>query len=353
MRFRALLVAVLVCGSLITVPMKANAFTFGSYCIKLSSSEVNWQVPKTGGSELYRFSFKNTCQKVISSFQIDISEDISGGSFSQWNALGEIFTLQGVNPGQQGIAEISVDYLRYVTAQNKNKIYLRSVESEATQSGGATNTTNNISVLQITFSLTATSSTSSSSTKSNDGVLAKGFYSETANDDGAPVSASDIVGNIRRINVIHKSNGILQVAIDYWKVPNSNFITRIKWCAPEDVDYLSASNTNWCNPLSKNDLNFLMTFSPSKASKGMQAGIRKNFKGVSKKGSNSNQLVYTISGTALQTNTVGLIEVQMYYSSDTLVERTTTCSGSYAITCSTRSSNIFERDGVNVKLEQN
>lgn len=330
--------------------VSASAFTFGSYCIKLSSSEAKWQAPKVGGSEVYRFTFVNTCQKVVPSFQVDFSEDISNGNFSQWNTLGEIFTIQDVNPGQQGIVQISIDYVQYISAQYK--IYLRSVESMSTQSGVSTNTTNNITVQQITFSSSTTSSNSSVSPTINKGVLAKGSYSETSNDEGAPISTSDIVGNIRKISVTHNSNGTLVLAIDFWKLPNSNFATRIKWCTPEDVDYLSASNSNWCNPLSKNDLNFLMTFSPSMASRGMQVGVRKNFNGTSKKGSNSKQWIYTISGSGLKSSSVGLVEIQMYYSSDTLVQRTTTCSGQYSITCSTRSSNVFERDGVNVKLEQ-
>lgn len=349
MKIRVTLIAILIAGSSVITTINASAYTFGSYCIKLSSSSLKWQAPKAGGSELFRFTFTNSCQKVIPSFQVDISEDISGGSFSQWNTLGEIFTLQNVNPGQQGIVQISLDYIPYITAQNK--IYLRSIERESTENGGATNTTNNISVQQITFSSADTTNSSPSSATTSSGTLARGSYSETANDEGAPISSSDVVGNIRKVNISHKSNGTLQIAIDFWKLPNSNFITRIKWCTPEDIDYLSASNTNWCNPLSKNDLNFLMTFSPSNASKGMQVGVRKNFKGTSKKGSNPKQLVYTISGSGLKSNPIGLVEIQMYYSSDTLVERTTTCSGAYTITCSTRSSNIFDRDGVNIKLQ--
>ena len=349
MRFRALLVAVIVCGSLSLVPIKASAFTFGSYCIKLSSSEIKWQEPKSGGSEIFKFRFTNTCQKVIPTFQVDLSEDISGGSFSQWNTLGEIFTLLNVNPGQQGIAQISIDYIPYITARNKNRIYLRSVESEATQSGGVTNTTNNISVQQITFSSTASSSTLASSETSNTGILARGIYSETANDDGAPISSTDVVGNIRKVNVTHNSNGTLQVVIDYWKIPNSNFTTRIRWCAPEAFDDYDGMGI--CDSTNPNWLNYLMFFSPSTASKGTQAGVRKSFKGSSRKGKNSNQIIYTISGSSLKSGSVGLVEVLMLFSSSTFTERTTTCRGGYTITCNTRSSNIFERDQAHIKLE--
>ena len=350
MKIRALLVAVITCGSLVITPVNASAFLFGSYCIKLSSSEVNWQAPKSGGSEFFRFRFTNTCQKVISSFQVDISEDISGGSFSQWNTLGGIYTLQDVNPGQQGIAQISIDYIPYVTARDKNKIYLRSVESEVTQTSGITNTTNNVTVQQILFTSATKSSTLSSSESSNNGVLARGIYSETANDDGSPISSYDVVGNIRKINVTHNSKGTLLVVIDYWKVPNSNFTTRIRWCAPEAYDDYDGKGI--CDATNPNWLNYLMFFSPSTASKGSQAGVRKSFKGTSKKGKSSNQIIYTISGPSLKSDSVGVVEVLMLYSSSTFTERTTTCRGGYTITCNTRSSNIFERDAADVKLEQ-
>ncbi len=70
------------------------------------------------------------------------------------------------------------------------------------------------------------------------------------------------------------------------------------------------------------------------------------------KGNSSNQIIYMISGPGLKSGSVGLVEVLMLYSSSIFTERTTTCRGGYTITCNTRSSNIFERDEADVKLEQ-
>ena len=348
MRFRATLVAVVVFGSLIIPTVNASAFTFGSYCIKLSSPGIKWQAPKVGSSQIFRFTFVNSCQKVIPSLQIDFSEDISGGNFSQWNTLGEIFTLEEVAPGQRGNVQISISYIEYISAQDR--IYLRAVESESILNNGATNTTNNISAKKVIFSSSSVSTTPSSTSTSNNQYLARGSYSETANDDGAPISSSDVVGNIRRINVLHKTNGTLEVTIDYWKVPNSNFTTRIRWCAPDAFDDYDGMGI--CDPTNPNWLNSLMFFSPSKSSKGSQAGVRNSFKGTSRKGNSSNQIIYMISGSGLKSGSVGLVEVLMLYSSSTFTERTTTCRGGYTITCNTRSSNIFERDSADVKLEQ-
>lgn len=338
--------AVIVFGSLFVSPVNASAYTFGSYCIKLSSPSIKWQVPKVGSSEVFKFTYNNTCQKVIPSLQIDFSEDISGGNFSQWNTLGEFFTLEDVAPGQRGNVQISISYVEYISAQDR--IYLRVVESESTLSNGATNTTNNISVQKLV--LTSSNVSNAPSSTSNNQNLARGSYSETANDDGAPISSSDVVGNIRRINVIHKSSGALEVTIDYWKVPNSNFTTRIRWCAPDAFDDYDGMGI--CDPTNPNWLNYLMFFSPSNSIKGSQAGVRKSFKGTARKGNSSNQIIYTISGSGLKTGSVGLVEVLMLYSSSIFTERTTTCRGGYTITCNTRSSNIFERDSADVKLEQ-
>lgn len=345
MKFRATLVAVIVFGSIVIPPVNASAFTFGSYCIKLSSPGIKWQAPKVGSSEVFRFTFTNTCQKVIPLLQVDFSEDISGGNFSRWNTLGEIFTLAEVVPGQRGNVQISISYIEYISAQDR--IYLRVVESESILNNGATNTTNNISIQKAIFSSPSVSTAPSTTSTSNNQNLARGSYSETANDDGAPISSSDIVGNIRRINVIHKSNGVLELTIDFWKIPNSNFTTRVVWCSPDNLVDLELTNKQFCdaNP------NFMMFFSPSMSSSGAQAGVRKTFKGTSKKGSNSNQRVYTISGSPFKSASVVRVEVLMLYASATFTERTTTCRGGYTITCNTRSSNIFERDEVGVKLE--
>lgn len=346
MRYRAALVAVIVFGSLIIPPVNASAFTFGSYCIKLSSPGIKWEAPKVGSSQIFRFTFINSCQKVIPSLQIDFSEDISGGNFSQWNTLGEIFTLEEVAPGQRGNVQISISYVEYISAQDR--IYLRAVESESILNNGSTNTTSNISVIKVILSSSSVSTTPSTTSTSNNQNIARGSYSETANDEGAPISSSDVIGNIRRINVLHKSSGVLELTVDYWKIPNSNFTTRVLWCSPENVIDLELTNKQFCDA----NLNFMMFFSPAMSSSGAQAGVRKTFKGTSKKGSNSNQRVYTISGSPLKSASVVRVEVLMLYASATFTERTTTCRGGYSITCNTRSSNIFERDSADVKLEQ-
>jgi hypothetical protein len=222
------------------------------------------------------------------------------------------------------------------------------VESESILSNGATNTTNNISIQKAIFSSSSFSTAPSTTSTSNNQNLARGSYSETANDDSAPISSSDIVGNIRRINVIHRSNGVLELTVDYWKMPNSNFTTRFLWCSTDNVVDLELTNKQFCDT----NLNFMMFFSPAMSSSGAQAGVRKTFKGTSKKGSNSNQRIYTISGSPLKSASVVRVEVLMLYASATFTERTTTCRGGYTITCNTRSSNIFERDIADVKLEQ-
>ena len=101
-RFKLVLIAIFVTGNLVIPPLNANAFTFGSYCIKLSSSANTFQAPKAGGTEVFRFTFINNCQKTIPSYQVDFSEDISGGNFSKWHTLSDIFTLQNMGPNQQG-----------------------------------------------------------------------------------------------------------------------------------------------------------------------------------------------------------------------------------------------------------
>lgn len=162
MKLRAVLIAVIVLGSLVIPTASVSAFTFGSYCIKLSSPGIKWQAPKVGVSEVYNFEYVNTCQKTIPSFQVDFAEDISGGSFSQWNTISEIFTAQDIVAGERGKVQITFSYAQYISTQNK--IYLRSVESESELSGGGTNTTNNVSVQQVTFSATASSNNSPTST---------------------------------------------------------------------------------------------------------------------------------------------------------------------------------------------
>jgi len=144
------LVIILALLTLPAYPANANTFTFGSYCIKLSSSTVSWEEPKIGGYGVFSFSYLNSCQKIIPTVQVDLSEDISGGRTTQWNTLSDIFTVQNVNPGQQGTFQISMSYDKYVSAQNK--IYLRALERESISSGGTTTNTTNITIQNITFS---------------------------------------------------------------------------------------------------------------------------------------------------------------------------------------------------------
>jgi hypothetical protein len=150
MKFKATVIAMLVAGSLFLQPVNATAFTFGSYCIKLSSSTVSWQAPKIGSYEVFSFNFLNSCQKIIPIVEIDLSEDISGGSTSQWNTLSNIFTAQNVYPGQQGTLQIAIVYDKYISA--RNKIYLRALERESVSSGGVTTNTTNMTIQNITFS---------------------------------------------------------------------------------------------------------------------------------------------------------------------------------------------------------
>ncbi len=150
MKFKASITTLIFAGSLFLHPINANAFTFGSYCIKLSSATLNWEAPKIGGYGVFGFSYVNSCQKIIPTVQVDLSEDISGGRTTQWNTLSDIFTVQNVNPGQQGTLQISMSYDRYVSAQNK--IYLRALERESISSGGVTTNNTNITIQNITFS---------------------------------------------------------------------------------------------------------------------------------------------------------------------------------------------------------
>jgi len=148
MKSKAASITLIFAGSFFLQPI--NAFAFDSYCIKLSSSTVSWQAPKPGGNEVFSMSYINSCQKVIPSVEVDISEDISGGRTNQWNTLTDVFTLQNVNPGQQGMLQISISYDRYVSA--RNKIYLRTIERESTSNGGTTVNTINGLNQQIVFS---------------------------------------------------------------------------------------------------------------------------------------------------------------------------------------------------------
>ena len=184
-------------------------------------------------------------------------------------------------------------------------------------------------------------------------VLAQGNYSENANSDAAPFSKNDAIGNIKKLNVTQSSGGILKVTIDYWKLPSNNHTVRIRWCAPDQFDVYGDEELGICNNSDKDYLNNLVFFSPAKTTKSYQLGLRKSFSGSSKKGANANQWIYTIKGNSLISKPMGLVEVQMYYSSSIFTEVTTTCRGGYSITCNTRSSNVFEGDDAQVKLTSN
>lgn len=179
-------------------------------------------------------------------------------------------------------------------------------------------------------------------------VIAQGSFSENSNGEGAPISKSDAVGNIKKLNVVQSSDGTLKVTIDFWKLPRSNHTVRIRWCTPEQFEDYDGMGI--CNATDKDWLNNLVFYSPAKTSKGNQLGLRKSFVSSSKKGANSKQWVYTIKGASLAGKPMGLVEVLMLYSSTMFTEVTTTCRGGYSITCNTRSSNVFEGDEADVKL---
>lgn len=149
MRWKSGILVLLIFSSLIVQSSEANAFSLGSYCIKLSSASDSWQVPETGSFRSFNFTFVNSCQKTIPNLQIDFSEDISGGSTSRWNTLSDVFNIQNVNPGQQGSLQISLSYDKYISA--RNKIYLRVLERETITSGGNTTNTTNMTIQNITF----------------------------------------------------------------------------------------------------------------------------------------------------------------------------------------------------------
>lgn len=179
-------------------------------------------------------------------------------------------------------------------------------------------------------------------------IITQGSFSENANSERAPISKSDAIGNIKKLNVVQSSDGTLKVTIDFWKLPSSNHTVRIRWCTPDQFEDYGGMGI--CNSTDKNWLKNLVFYSPAKTSKGNQLGLRKSFVSTSKKGANGNQWIYTIKGASLAGEPMGLVEVLMLYSSTRFTEVTTTCRGGYSITCNTRSSNVFEGDEADVKL---
>jgi len=200
----------------------------------------------------------------------------------------------------------------------------------------------------VSLILMIISSTNVTTTASAAQVIAQGSFSENANSEGAPVSKLDAIGNIKKLNVVQASDGTLKVTIDFWTIPSSNHTVRIRWCAPDQFeDY---AGVGICYSTDKDWLNNLVFYSPAKTTKSHQLGLRKSFTGTSKKGTNSNQWIYTIKGASLAGKPMGLVEVFMLYSSTRFTEVTTTCRGGYSITCNTRSSNVFDGDEADVKL---
>jgi hypothetical protein len=186
------------------------------------------------------------------------------------------------------------------------------------------------------------------------GVVSTGSYSENANSDDAPTSRDDMAGNIKKVKAEHLANGTLRVTIDYWASPNSRYILKLKWCT-----YLSEFRRNvWtgddlsflCDVSDPNYSNYAVYFEPALSSKGNQLGLRKSFKGTTKRGVNRNQYIYTITGNLFKNTAVVGLAASMYYSSSTVERVTTSCTGSYSISCSTSRSSIFDVDEVLLEL---
>lgn len=187
-------------------------------------------------------------------------------------------------------------------------------------------------------------------------VISTGTYSEDANSDDAPISRSDMAGNIKKMKISQTTDGSLSITIDYWALPNNHYILGLRWCTyidefrhnawtGEDLSFLcDVSDPNWRN--------YVVYFEPALSSKGNQLGLRSTFKGTSKKGANKNQWVYTIKGNLFRSSVIVGVEASTSYSSDTVERVTTTCSGSYSITCSTSRSSLFDVDEVLVEMSQ-
>jgi hypothetical protein len=186
------------------------------------------------------------------------------------------------------------------------------------------------------------------------GIVSTGTYSENANSDDAPMSRDDMAGNFKKIKAEHLANGSLKVTIDYWAAPNNRYMLKLKWCT-----YLSEFRRNiWtgdnlsflCDVSDPNYSNYAVYFEPALSSKGNQLGLRKTFKGTTKRGASKNQYIYTISGNLFKNTAVVGLDASMYYSSSSLERVTTSCSGSYSISCSTSRSSIFDVDEVLLEL---
>jgi hypothetical protein len=186
------------------------------------------------------------------------------------------------------------------------------------------------------------------------GVISTGTYSENANSDDAPLSRDDMAGNFKGIKAEHLANGTLKVTIDYWAAPSNRYILKLKWCT-----YLSEYRRNiWtgddssflCDVSDPNYSNYAVYFEPALSTRGNQLGLRKSFKGTIKKGVNKNQYIYTVTGNLFKNSAVVGLDASMHYSSSSMERVTTSCSGSYSISCSTSRSSIFDVDEVLLEL---
>ena len=182
--------------------------------------------------------------------------------------------------------------------------------------------------------------------------ISYGRFTEDANGDGAPTSKSDIYGNIKKVQAKQSANGKLVVTVDYWGIPNSHYVTTIKWCYELDEYRHNAwlgDNLSFLCPITHMS-DYVVYFEPSLAKKGSQLGMRKDYTGTSVKGVNKSQWIYTISSKAFVNNPIAGLQLSTYYSSTTMERVTTTCSGTYSISCNTASSSVFDVDEVLIEM---
>ncbi|MCX6454022.1 MAG: hypothetical protein NTV53_03520 [Actinobacteria bacterium] len=183
-------------------------------------------------------------------------------------------------------------------------------------------------------------------------LISTGRFSENANGDGAPSSKSEIYGNIKKVQVKQSASGKVVVTVDYWGIPNSRYTTHISWCYQlsefrHDV-YLGDNLSFLCASDHMDD--YVVFFEPSLSKKGSQLGLRKDYKGTSTKGANKNQWIYTLSSKKFANNPIAGLAINTYYSSISVEQVTTTCSGSYSITCRTDRSSVFDVDQVLIEM---
>jgi hypothetical protein len=182
--------------------------------------------------------------------------------------------------------------------------------------------------------------------------ISTGRFTEDANGDGAPSSKSAIYGNIKKVQAKQSAGGKLVVTVDYWGTPNSRYTTHISWCYQlsefrHDI-YLGDDLSFLCASDHMDD--YVVFFEPSLAKNGSQLGMRKGYKGTSVKGAKKNQWIYTISSKKFVNNPIAGLALNTYYSSTSVEQVTTTCSGSYSISCRTDRSSVFDVDEVLIEM---